>query len=58
MQKLFFSNVNDWDSFKNSMLENIRQGRRFNLLRDDNKTLAVSPLIFYDGSVMVTYTVK
>ena len=40
------------------MLENIRQGRRFNLLRDDNKTLAVSPLIFYDGSVMVTYTVK
>lgn len=58
LQKLFFSNVSDWDAFKNSMLENIRLGRRFNLLRDDNKTLAVSPLIFYDGSIMVTYTVK
>ena len=58
LQKLFFSNIDSWDSFKKSMLDNIISGRRFNLLRDDNKTLAVSPLIFYDGSVMVTYTVK
>ena len=58
LQKLFFSNIDSWDSFKKSMLDNIISGRRFNLLRDDNKTLYVSPLIFYDGSVMVTYTVK
>ncbi len=58
LQKLFFSNIDSWDSFKKSILDNIMSGRRFNLLRDDNKTLYVSPLIFYDGSVMVTYTVK
>lgn len=58
LQKLFFSNVDDWTAFKQSMLDNIMSGRRFNLLRDDDKTLAVSPLIFYDGSVMITYTVK
>ena len=58
LQKLFFSNVDDWTAFKKSMLDNIMSGRRFNLLRDDDKTLAVAPLIFYDGSVMVTYTVK
>lgn len=58
LQKLFFSNVDDWPAFKKSIMENIMAGRHFSLLRDDNKNLAVSPLIFYDGSVMVTYTVK
>ena len=58
LQKLFFSNVDDWAAFKNSIMDNIMSGRRFNLLRDDNTDLAVSPLIFYDGSLMITYTVK
>ncbi len=58
MQKLFFSNIDDWAGFKQSMLANIMEGRPFNLLRDDNTNLSVSPLIFYDGSVMITYTVK
>ena len=58
LQKLFFSNVDDWTAFKNSIMDNIMSGRRFNLLRDDNTDLAVSPLIFYDGSLMITYTVK
>ena len=57
-QKLFFSNVDDWASFKQSMMENITQGRKFDLLRDDNVNISVSPLIFYDGSFMITYTVK
>lgn len=58
LQKLFFSNVDDWSSFKDSILENITAGRKFNLYRDDNTNLLVSPLIFYDGSIMITYTVK
>lgn len=57
-QKLFFSNVDDWDAFKQSMLANLTEGRKFNLVRDDNTTIAVSPLIFYDGSIMITYTAK
>ena len=58
LQKLFFSNIYDWEAFKKRMMDNILAGRRFNLLRDDNANLAVSPLIFYDGSVMITYTLK
>ena len=58
LQRLFFSNVDDWNSFKDSILENITAGRKFNLYRDDNTNLLVSPLIFYDGSIMITYTVK
>ncbi len=58
LQKLFFSNIDDWGDFKKKMMDNILAGRRFNLLRDDNANLAVSPLIFYDGSVMITYTLK
>ena len=57
-QKLFFSNVDDWDTFKQSMVTNITEGRKFDLLRDDNVNISVSPLIFYDGSFMITYTVK
>ncbi len=57
-QKLFFSNVSDWESFKQSMMTNITEGRKFDLLRDDNVNISVSPLIFYDGSFMITYTVK
>jgi len=57
-QKLFFSNVDDWESFKQSMMANITEGRKFDLLRDDNVNIAVSPLVFYDGSFMITYTVK
>lgn len=57
-QKLFFSNVDNWDNFKNSMLTNIMQGRKFNLMRDDDVNLKVSPLIFYDGSIMLTYSVE
>ena len=57
-QKLFFSNVADWDIFKQSMISNITEGRKFDLLRDDNINIAVSPLVFYDGSIMITYTVK
>ena len=57
-QKLFFSNIDEWDGFKKSMMANIMEGRKFNLLRDDGVNLVVSPLIFYDGSIMITYTVK
>ena len=57
-QKLFFSNIADWDTFKRSMMENITQGRKFNLLRDDDVQISVSPLIFYDGSIMITYTIQ
>ncbi|MBQ9270847.1 MAG: PAS domain-containing protein [Alphaproteobacteria bacterium] len=55
-QKLFFSNVADWNIFKQSMISNITEGRKFDLLRDDNALINVSPLIFYDGSIMITYT--
>lgn len=57
-QKLFFSNIDDWETFKQSMLKNIIEVRSFELLRDDNKKVGVSPQIFYDGSIMLTYTVK
>lgn len=57
-QKLFFSNIGEWKTFQKSMITNITEGRKFNLLRDDNVRIDVSPLIFYDGSIMVTYTVK
>lgn len=57
-QKLFFSNVDDWDNFRNSMMSNIMEGRKFNLLRDDNLNVRVSPLIFYDGSIMLTYSIE
>ena len=57
-QKLFFSNVDEWETFKQSMLANITEGRKFSLVRDDNTKIAVSPLIFYDGSIMITYTVQ
>lgn len=58
LQKLFFSNVTDWVEFKNAMLNNILAGRKFTLRRDDNTEINVSPHIFYDGSIMVTYTIK
>lgn len=57
-QKLFFSNVADWNELKKALLDNILAGRKFNLLRDDNMTINVSPQIFYDGSIMITYTTK
>ena len=55
-QKLFFSNIEDWSTFEATMLAHIREGRRFNLVRDDDMNITVSPLIFYDGSIMITYT--
>ena len=57
-QKLFFSNVKDWASFQQSILSNITEGRKFSLSRDDNVNIDVLPLIFYDGSIMITYSVK
>lgn len=56
--KLFFSNIDNWETFKQNMLSNITEGRKFSLLRDDNTNISVSPLIFYDGSIMITYTVQ
>lgn len=58
LQKLFFSNVTDWEEFKQAMMENILAGRKFTLLRDDNVQIHVSPQIFYDGSIMLTYATK
>lgn len=58
LQKLFFSNVTDWTEFKRAMLDNILAGRKFTLRRDDNTKISVSPHIFYDGSIMITYTIK
>ena len=57
-QKLFFSNIEDWGTFRQSMIANITEGRKFNLSRDDNVKIDVSPQIFYDGSIMITYTIK
>lgn len=57
-QKLFFSNIDDWSAFEKTMLANIREGRKFDLLRDDDIHILVAPLIFYDGSIMITYTKK
>ncbi|MEE6206842.1 MAG: PAS domain S-box protein [Alphaproteobacteria bacterium] len=57
-QKLFFSNIEDWETFRQSMIANITEGRKFNLVRDDNVKISVAPLIFYDGSIMITYSVK
>lgn len=57
-QKLFFSNIDDWDGFKSSMINNITEGRKFSLTRDDDSKIDVSPHVFYDGSVMITYTKK
>lgn len=58
MQKLFFSNIDDWESFKSTMIFNILNGRKFVLTRDDDADIAVSPMVFYDGSVMITYGAK
>lgn len=55
-QKLFFSNVDNWDEFKQNMIANITEGRKFDLRRDDDADISVSPLVFYDGSIMITYT--
>lgn len=57
-QKLFFSNISDWETFSRSMLANISGGRRFELVRDDDMCLVISSAVFYDGAVMVTYTPK
>ena len=57
-QKLFFSNVDDWQTFRSAMLDNIMQNRKFTIMRDDNAEIFVSPQTFYDGSVMVTYSKK
>lgn len=58
LHKLFFSNIDNWETFKQNMISNITEGRKFSLLRDDNTKIAVCPLIFYDGSIMITYTVQ
>ena len=57
-QKLFFSNVDDWQTFRSAMLDNIMQNRKFTIVRDDHAEISVSPQTFYDGSVMVTYTLQ
>jgi len=57
-QKLFFPDISDWPAFCQSMLANITSGHKFDLTRDDNTGIAVSPAVFYDGSIMITYTVK
>ena len=57
-QKLFFSNISDWNELKENMIANITEGRKFDLRRDDDADITVSPLVFYDGSMMITYTKK
>ena len=57
-QKLFFSNIDDWDSFRKAMFDNIMQNRKFTVVRDDSAEIAVLPQTFYDGSIMVTYSKK
>ncbi len=57
-QKLFFSNIPEWNDFRQTMLTMIMEGRKFTLTRDDNAEISVSPQIFYDGSIMLTYTAK
>ncbi len=57
-QKLFFSNIPDWNNFRQTMFSMIMEGRKFTLTRDDNAEINVSPQIFYDGSVMLTYSIK
>lgn len=56
-QKLFFSNIDDWVAFKESMSDNITNGRKFSLSRDDDVKIDVSPQVFYDGSIMITYSI-
>ena len=55
-QKLFFSHLSDWKSYKQTMLDSILDGKKFNIIRDDDMQIKVSPLIFYDGSIMITYS--
>ena len=57
-QKTFFANVENWINFKANMLANITEGRKFNLSRDDGTSISVRPLIFYDGSLMITYSIR
>lgn len=57
-QKLFFSNIDEWEKFRETMISNIMENRKFTILRDDNVEIFVSPQTFYDGSVMVTYSKK
>lgn len=57
-QKLFFSNIDDWNEFKQNMIAYITEGRKFELRRDDDADIVVSPMIFFDGSIMITYTKK
>ena len=57
-QKLFFSNIDNWKEFKQNMIANITEGRKFELNRDDDAHIEVSPIVFYDGSIMITYTKK
>jgi PAS domain-containing protein len=57
-QKLFFSNIDNWEEFKQNMIENITEGHKFELNRDDDAHIEVSPIVFFDGSIMITYTKK
>lgn len=57
-QKLFFSNIDDWENFRTTMITNIMENRKFTIVRDDNVEIAVSPQTFFDGSIMVTYSKK
>ena len=55
-QKLFFYHLSDLKSYKQTMLDSILDGKKFNIIRDDDMQIKVSPLIFYDGSIMITYS--
>ena len=57
-QKLFFSDVDDWENFSSTMIANILENSKFTMVRDDGVEIVVSPQTFYDGSVMVTYSKK
>lgn len=58
LQKPFFSNIENWNNFKINMLANVTEGREFSLSRADDMSVSVRPLVFYDGSVMITYSKK
>ena len=55
MQKPFFPEMEDWDTFREGMFKHITSCTPFILNLKDDKTLSVNSVILADTSLMITY---
>ncbi len=58
LQKTILPEVEDWQSFKNNMINHITSITTFKLKLKDNTNLTVTPSVLPDTSLMITYHKK